>query len=219
MARTLRSQLSTLLAVLAVPALALAPLVAAGQPAAKPASKDAGSENYDPNNITAISQYMETVVKATELAVAKNNTAAIDTYRKAIQLNPRHPLAYLMLANVYVSMGNLGEAEAAINDGYEAADSKDPLLRSHLLFQRADIFERQKKWDQAKAAWQAYTEHAARFGDGGTLPQSGAERLKALQKVAELEKAYVAVRERIAAEKAAAAASASAAPMPKPRKK
>lgn len=207
--------MASIVAILAVPALALAPLVAAGQPAGKSSTKVAGADKYDPDNVTAISQYMETVVKATELAVGKSNTAAIDTYRKAIQLNPRHPLAYVLLANVYVSIGNLGEAEAAINDGYEAADTKDPLLRSHLLFVRADLFERQKKWDQAKAAWQAYVEHAAKNAGAGALPQPGAERLKALQKVAELDKTYAAVRERIAAEKAAAAASASAKPAKK----
>jgi tetratricopeptide (TPR) repeat protein len=79
--------------------------------------------------VKALSRYMETVVKATELAVAKRDTAAIDAYRTAIPLNPRHPLAYLLLADVYLSKGNLGEAEAAVADAYEA-DAKDARLRA-----------------------------------------------------------------------------------------
>ena len=82
-------------------------------------------------------------------------------------------------------------------------------------FLRADIAERQKKWDQAKLAWQAYTEHAAKMGaDAGAFPQTGAERLKAIQKVMDLEKAYAPVRERIAAEKADAGKSAPSATPP-----
>jgi phosphosulfolactate synthase (CoM biosynthesis protein A) len=69
-----------------------------------------------------------------------------------------------------------------------------------VLFLAADLQERQKHWDKAKAAWQAYVEHSARFSDAGS-PQSGAERLKAIQKVMDMEKPYAAVRERIAAEK------------------
>ena len=205
-ARAARWKAVPLLVALAFPALALAPLAAAGEPRGKASASDAGgqpAEKYDPDNVTAISQYMETIVKATALFQSKNRTGAVDTYRMAIQLNPRHPLAHLMLAQAYVSMGNLGEADAAIAQAFDT-ETKDARLRSHVLFVRADLFERQQKWDQAKVAWQAYMEHAAKFADAGAFPQSGAERLKALEKVAEQDKAYVAVRERIAAEKAAA---------------
>lgn len=192
-----------LLAVVA-PAFALAPLVASGEP--KPAAKRPkpadSAERYDPDNITAISEYMETLAKGNARFVAKEHTAAIDTYKRAIQLSPRNPLGYLLLTEAYLATGNLGEADAAIQQAYEA-DAKNATLRSHVLFLRADVFEREKKWDQAKLAWQAYTEHAAKLGpDAGAYPQSGAERLKAIQKVMDLEKAYVVVRERIAAEKA-----------------
>ncbi|HVH41906.1 MAG TPA: tetratricopeptide repeat protein [Labilithrix sp.] len=205
-----RPKALSLMLALAVPAIALVPLAASGEPKPKVAAKDAGqadkAEKYDPDNVTAISQYMETVVKGTERYVAKDHTAAIDTYKKAIQLSPRNPLAHYLLAEAYLAANNLGEADAAIAQAYEA-DSKTATVRSHVLFLRAAIFERQKKWDDAKVAWQAYTEHAAKSGDAGVFPQTGAERVRAIQKVVELEKAYVAVRERIAAEKADAGKS------------
>lgn len=205
-----RSKAFHLLLALAFPAALVAPLALAAEPPAKPA-KPAGEKKYDPENVTAISRYMETVVKGTELFKDKDTTGAIDTYKKAVQLNPRHPAAYLLLSDAYLSTGNVGEAEAAIEQAYEG-DTKDALLRAHVLFVRADLLERQKKLAEAKTAWQAYTEHAAKLGDAGVSLQTGAERVKAIQKVLEMEKAYAAVRERIAAEKAAAAASASAKP-------
>jgi tetratricopeptide (TPR) repeat protein len=182
---------------LAVPAIALSPLAAFGQPKAPKAAEK--SDKYDPENVTAISQYMETIVLGTSLFVAKDYTAAIDTFKKAAQLSPKHPLAHYLLAEAYLQANNVGEAEAAITSAAEGSDPKKaPALRSRVLFLVADIQERQKKWEQAKVAWQAYADHAAKFADAG-FPQTGAERLNAIQKVLDKEKAYVAVRERIAA--------------------
>ncbi|MCW5838185.1 MAG: tetratricopeptide repeat protein, partial [Labilithrix sp.] len=203
-ARAARSRLFSVILAVAAPALALAPLAASGEPkpAAQRAAPAASAERYDPDNVRAISEYMETLAKGNARFVAKEHTAAIDTYKRAIQLSPKNPLGHLLLAEAYLATGNLGEADAAIQQAYEA-DTKNATLRSHVLFLRADVFEREKKWDQAKLAWQAYTEHSAKLGaDAGAYPQSGAERLKAIQKVMDLEKAYVVVRERIAAEKA-----------------
>ena len=205
-ARGIRTRALSLVLALAVPAIALVPVVASGEP--KPKDKNDKADKYDPENITAISQYMETLAKGNERYAAKDQTGAIDTYKKAIQLSPRNPLGHYLLAEAYLGSGNMGEAEAAIQQAYEA-DAKNGLVRSHVLFLRADIAERQKKWEQAKAAWQAYMEHAAKLGDAGAYPQTAAERLKAIQKVMELEKAYAGVRERIAAEKADAGKGAS----------
>lgn len=199
---------------MAVPAVALSPLVAWGEPPKKavPKANDKTgdkSDKYDPDNITAISQYMETVAKGTERYAAKDYTAAIDTFKKAVQLSPKQALAHYLLAEAYIQANNLGEAEAAISQALDANETtKNPALRSRVLFLAADIQERQKHWDKAKAAWQAYAEHAAKFADAG-YPQTGAERLKAIQKVLDTEKAYVAVRERIAAEKDGGAKTAA----------
>jgi len=168
---------------------------------AKPAAAER-SDRYDPDNISAISQYMEAVVKGNDAIQAKNVTGAIDHYKKAVQLNPKHPLGLYLLGEAYLLNNNVAEAEAAFLQAQETADSKNPMLRGHVLFAVADVYERGKKWEQAKTAWQAYQEHASKQGgDGGAYPNTSAERLKAIQKVVELEQKYVAVRQRIAAEK------------------
>ena len=196
--------------------LVLAPLDAAGQKA-KPrggaAAASDGGDRYDPDNITAISQFMETAAKGTTQYNAKDYTGAIDTFKKAIQFNPRNALGPYLLGESYLAIGNLGEAEAAFKTAEELNDPKAPALRAHVLFAVADCFERQKKWEQARAAWAAYTEHAAKLGgDGGGHPQSGAARIKAVDDWLKLDKQYEIVRQRIAAEKADAGAAAAATP-------
>ena len=204
--------------------VALLPGEAAGQKPSpgKPAPQqpDAG-ERHDPENVTALSQLMETLGKGTERYMAKDYPGAIDVYKKAIQLNPRHPLGPYLLGEAYLATNNLGEAEAAFKAAEELNDPKLQLVRSHVLFAVADVYERQKKWEQARAAWQVYTEHTSRLGpDGGGHAQSGAARMKAIDDWLKLDKQYEVVRQRIAAERSdAGAPSASDAGKLAPTKK
>lgn len=185
------------------PAILLAPL-AFGQ---KAAPKPTVSDRYDPDNRTAISQQMETLVKGNEKYAAKDYNAAVDLYKQAIQLNPKHPLAPYLLGEAYLAQGNLGEAEAAFKQASELNDPRNPQFKSHALFALADCFERERKFPEARAAWQAYAEQAPRVPDGGAFPQSAAARLKAIDDWMKLEQDYVKVRERIANEKKDAGAS------------
>lgn len=214
---------STALA-LVLPAALLVPIAAFGdgEPAAKrkvlPAAP--ADQKYDPENITAISEFMEQVSKGNEKYVAKDYTAAVDTYRKAMQLAPKNALGPYLLAEAYLASGNLPEADSAISSAVEIAPTEQKqaalALRSRVLFLRADIYERQKKWADAKTAWQLYVDTASKVnGDGGAYPNSGAERIKALQRVIDMEKPYAAVRERIAADKADAGKSAAQPPKKK----
>jgi tetratricopeptide (TPR) repeat protein len=196
---------------LILPAAMLVPIAAFGDgdaPAPKKKLPPAATDvRYDPDNIVAISQFQETVTKGNERYEAKDFTGAIDTYKKAIQLAPKNPFGPYLLAEAYLANANLGEADAAIASAVELAptDAKPSSLamRSRVLFLRADVFEREKKWDQAKTAWQAYVDAAKQVTtDGGAYPQNGLERIRAIQKVIDLEAKYAGVRERIAAEKA-----------------
>lgn len=205
----------------AVPALVMLPGVASGQKAA-PKSADAGEMRRDPENVTGISESMETIGKGTERYLAKDYAGATDLYKRAIQLNPRNPLGPYLLGEAHLGMGNLGEAEAAFKQAESLTDSKNPTLRSHVLFAVADIYERRKNWEAAKTAWKSYNDQAALLGvDGGAFPQSGAERLKMVEHIAKLAEDYAKVRARIAAEKLdsgappAASPSSSAAPAKK----
>ncbi len=200
------------IALLLLPALTLVP-IAAGDAWGDAPKKlpPAEGARYDPENTVAISQFMETVSKGNEKYASKDYTGAIDLFKKAIQLAPKNALGPYLLAEAYLANGNLGEADGAIAQAQEIAptDHKQAPLRARVLFLRADIYERQKKWDLARTTWQSYVEVAAKVGDAGAFPQSGAERLRVLQKVIDQEKRYAPVRERIAADKADAGANAA----------
>ncbi len=187
---------------------------ASGEAPKRPAAaRDAGGETrYDPDNVTGISQSMETLVKGNQRYAAKDYAGAIDLYRKGIQLNPRSPLGPYLLGEGHLAAGNVAEAEAAFKQAEELSDAKNPALRSRVLFVVADVYERQKKWPQAKAAWQSYNEHAAKFADAGAFPHSGQSRFEAVEAVLKLEAQYAEVRARIAAEKEPADAGAPAKP-------
>jgi tetratricopeptide (TPR) repeat protein len=203
---------------------AFAPGDAAGQKggapraAGKPTAPDAG-DRYDPENVTAPSQFMETVGKGNEKYNAKDYPAAIDTFKKAIQINPRNALGPYLLGEAYLATSNLSEAEAAFKTAEELNDAKFTLVRSHVLFALADCYEREKKSELARTAWQAYSEHAAKLGpDGGAHPQSGAARLKAIDDWLKLDKQYEIVRQRIKAEKVDSGAPDAGKPAAAPAK-
>jgi tetratricopeptide (TPR) repeat protein len=187
--------------VLLVALVPLVPLVASGQRPKQAAKADGGDGKYDPENLTALSQHMETCIKGNERYNAKDYNGAIDLYKKAIQLNPKHPLGPYLLGEAYLALGNMGEAEAAFKQAAELNDPRNPQFKSHALFALADIYEREKKWTEARAAWQAYAEHAPRVPDGGAFPQSAAARMKAIDDWMKLDKQYETVRANIAKEK------------------
>ena len=173
-----------------VPSLLLAPFAWA----------DTHGEPHDPDNVTAISEYMETVAKGVERLNAKEYTAAIDTLRKAIQLAPRNPLAPYLLAQIYVLRNNLGEADAAMAQAREGDRIKSPSTYARVLFFSADLAEREKKWDDALSYWQTYADFTTKNAGSNPSPVL-AQRLAAAQKRAAMEKAYVGVRGRIAGDR------------------
>lgn len=179
----------------------------------KPAAADAGTsdDQYDPDNKTHISHFMEMVAQANAKATSRDFPGATELYRKAIQLQPANPLGHYLLGEVQLVQGNLTEAEASMNQADNVGD-KNPNVKAKVLFVLADLKERQKKWDDAKAAWTRYNEYAANH-DAGAMPASAAARIQAIDDMLKQDKAYEIVRQRILAEKDGGAASpAPAAP-------
>lgn len=150
---------------------------------------------------------MDTVVSGNAKFIARDFPGAIETYKKAIALAPQNPLGHYLLGEAMVQTGNLTEAEAAFTQADNTAD-KTPQVKAKVLFCIADLKERQKKWDDAKAAWQKYADWAQSHGDAGAMPQTAAARIAAIDEAVKQDKAYDVVRQRIAAEKEAGADAA-----------
>lgn len=154
----------------------------------------------DPNNVTGLSEAVAIVAKGNEKYEQKDVQGAIDQYRRAIQLAPKNPLGHYMLGVGLLAVGNPQEAEASFNQAVAVGDSFPP-IKARALFALADLKERQKKWEEAKTAWQAYADYVSKHADAGTL-LSATTKEEALDDMLKQDKAYEVVRQRIAAEKA-----------------
>jgi tetratricopeptide (TPR) repeat protein len=131
--------------------------------------------------------------------VSHDYEGASAAYRKAIERAPHQALAYYLLGEAQLASGNLADAESSWNRAALEVGEKDPALRAKILFVTADLKERQKKWEDAKAAWQTYLDWANRFPDAGVFPATAQSRLTILDTVIKQDKAYEIVRQRIAA--------------------
>jgi tetratricopeptide (TPR) repeat protein len=217
----------------ALPALAFAPFVSAQGDAKKSdpgektseksgSDKGAGEKKYDPNNTTALSQFMETCVAGNAKYVAHDIAGAIDLYKRAIVLSPKNPLGHYLLGEAQLGAGNVAEADSEWKLALESADDKNPNMKIHILFVVADLKERQRKWDEAKTAWQAYGEYATKHPDAGASPSSSSSRQQVIDDMLRQDKLYDVVRQRIAAEKEGgveAPSSGSGGPAALPKKK
>jgi tetratricopeptide (TPR) repeat protein len=184
----------------------------------KPAKVEKAADRHDPDNVRGLSQYVEQINKGAAKYIAKDYNGALEVFRATIPLAPKNPLGHYVVAEVHIANGNLPEAEASLKQAEALTDDRNAGLRAKVLFLGADIKERLKKWDEAKAAWQAYVEYAQKHADVAFVT-SGTSRIQAIDDMVKQEKAYEAVRQRIAAEKQNPPAGAPSTPAPPPAKK
>jgi tetratricopeptide (TPR) repeat protein len=177
----------------------------AGKDGAKPAAKSEsgksegkGKSKYDPANRTAPSEVVATCAQGTSKFADKDVDGAIALFRKAIEIDGGNPLGHYLLAEALASQGKLADAETAL-EGAERSADKLSGMREKVLFLQADLKERQKKWPEAKAAWERLA--ALEGGRDAGVPSSAQARVAAISKVLELGPPYEGVRARIAAEK------------------
>jgi tetratricopeptide (TPR) repeat protein len=200
----MRSSLRFVLALaLGVPALVLAsPVRADDAPSAKPAPPRASATRHDAAAGTP--EFMAACADGNAKYVAKDIPGAILAYQKAIKLAPRNPLGHYLLGEAQLGAGNLEAAGTAWLEADQVGDSV-PAVKAKILFVLADLREREKKWDDAKAAWQRYAEFAAKHPDVGVFPASAGGRIQAIDEMLKQDKAYDIVRQRIKEEKSGGA--------------
>jgi tetratricopeptide (TPR) repeat protein len=192
--RTLAASLIALLTGGALIAVFDEPADAAGKKSDAPFHPE-----HDPNNVTGLSEAVEIVSKGNEKFVNKDVQGAIDAYRRAIQLAPKNPLGHYMLGVGLLAAGNAQEAEISFKQAVDVGESA-PGIKARALFALADLKERQKKWEEAKSAWQAYADYVSKHADAG-YADTASTKLQSLDDMLKQDKAYDVVRERIAADK------------------
>jgi tetratricopeptide (TPR) repeat protein len=151
-----------------------------------------------PSAAPASPKYKEACANGTSKYVAHDYAGAIEAYKAAVALDPKNPLAHYLLGEAQLAAGSLTEADAAWNRAALESGDADPALRAKILFVLADLRERQKKWDDARAAWQVYLDWAAKFPSANAFPTSGQSRQRVIDAMLKQDKAYEVVRQRIA---------------------
>jgi tetratricopeptide (TPR) repeat protein len=169
--------------------LALAPALARadGKGPAKKAAEAADKKSF-----------RDAVSQGESKYASRDFPGAVEQFRKAIEVDPSNPLGHYLLGEAQLAAGNLTEAEASWNRASLEASDKEPVLRAKVLFVLADLKERQKKWEDAKAAWQMYIDWGASHPNAGVLATSGQSRQQVIDTMLKQDKAYEIVRQRIA---------------------
>ncbi|HEY8040097.1 MAG TPA: tetratricopeptide repeat protein [Polyangiaceae bacterium] len=186
---------------LLLPALSLLPAAAMAE-GGKGASKKPAATVDSSASTTASPKYKEACTQGNTKYAARDFPGAIASYQKAIELDPKNPLGHYFLGEAQLAAGNTMEAEAAWNRASLEASDKDPALRARILFVLADLKERQKRWDDARAAWQVYLDWASKYPAAGAFPTSAQSRQQVIDAMQKQDKAYAVVRQRIADTKA-----------------
>jgi tetratricopeptide (TPR) repeat protein len=172
-------------------ALAVAPVIARGQ------GSQGGSKGQEAS-AGSPGKYAQVCAQGNAKYGARDFPGAIALYRSAIELDPKDPLGYYLLGEAQLGAGNIAEAEASWNRALASASDKDPAMRARVLFVLADLKERQWKWDDAKAAWQAYLDYTGRFPNATAFAASARSRQQVIDTMLKQDKAYEVVRKRIA---------------------
>lgn len=128
---------------------------------------------------------------------ARDFAGAVAAFQKAIEADPKNPLGHYFLGEAQLANNNLTEAEAAWTRASLESAEKEPALRAKILFVLADLKERQRKWDEAKAAWQVYLDWAAKYPEAKAFTGSGQSRQQMIGAMQKQDTAYAVVRQRI----------------------
>jgi len=186
--------------------LLLLPAMAVAQPpgsAATGIAVEAGSATpaapnpirRDARGVKGISPFYEALQRGDEAVLARDFVAAVSAYRDALVKEPDNALALYRLGEAQLLEGDLKEAELALTAGLRAA--KSPGLKAKLQFVLADLRERQKADDEARAQWAEYEAFTRGHPDARGFPASATERKRALDSWKKVSADSAAVKARI----------------------
>lgn len=141
--------------------------------------------------------FVEACARGAAQYAAHDYASAIETFRGAIELAPQAAVGPYLLGEALFASGDVTGAEDAWGRA-GAASEGDPAMRARVLFVVAQAKEQQKKWGDARAAWDAYRAWAARFPQAAAFTASADARAAAIDTMLAQERAAEVVRKRIA---------------------
>ncbi len=143
-------------------------------------------------------EYLDACAQGAAKYGARDFPGAIASFQRAIELSSSQALGHYLLGEAQLASGSVTEAEAAWSRASTLSGEQDATLHARVLFVVADLKERQKRWDDAKAAWQLYLDWAAKFPKANAFPSTAQSRQQVIDTMQKQEKAYEVVRQRIA---------------------
>lgn len=144
--------------------------------------------------------YVRKVREGVEAVVASNLDAGIAAFEEAIRIDPTFPEAHYYLGEAQRMKGELEAAVVSFrNAAQRAAQQADLLFQARSLHAVAQTLEQiPEKAEEARLAWN----EAMSFGTARRQvygPEIAQGRMQIIEALQTQERAYVAVRERIAA--------------------
>ncbi len=130
--------------------------------------------------------------------VARDFGAANAAYQRAASLQADSAEPHLFMGFARRAQGQTAEAIEAFRTAARMAQAGDETTRAKALFNIAAALEATQNLDGARAAWQEYVSFADSHATITSYPASGRARVQAIDRVAELGRAYEDVRRRIA---------------------
>lgn len=141
--------------------------------------------------------FIEACGRGASQYAARDFAAAAETFRKASDAYPQSGLGPYLLGEALLASGDLAGAEEAWKRA--AASSEDqPVLHARALFVLADAKEREKRWDDAKSAWQAYRAWSDRYPAANAFVASARARTDVIARFVADQRVAESVRRRIA---------------------
>jgi len=163
-------------------------LCAAGAASAK--GTDAGDKPHAPPEAAIIAH-------GNEVYLLKDYEKALDLYREAAAQNPKKPQAHYFIGCAQRALKRYDEAVESFKTAY-LLSVDDEWAKGIASYNIALTYEAAGRLDEAAGAWDDFIKFAGAKKKLAALVEDARERAKAIDRVAALEKAYVAVRERIA---------------------
>jgi len=167
------------------------------EPAASAKPVATAEVRRDPHGIKGISPFTEALKRGDSALLARDFDGAIVAYRAAIAQEPQNSLGHYRVGEVQILKGDLHEAEEAFAAGLRFVSATSPALKAKLEFALADLRERQKAYDDARAKWTEYETLTTERKDASGFPASAIERKKVLEAWKKLSADALEVKARI----------------------
>lgn len=146
---------------------------------------------------------LEILQKGHSAFLIRDFDKAFGFYKQAAEKASKNPVMHYFLGCVLKAKGEHDDAIESFRTAYLMATGKDAGWKGPALVQVALVRESAKEWEEAKKAWQDYIDYAKGKDLAVNATPLAEKRIKAIDKMLEMEEKYAPVRKLIEEQKEA----------------